>query len=158
MKLEEEPNMVDRANRESATREKQERRKAWTPPSQLDAPPAPIGYKHRWIRERVMDYDDKANIYKRQREGYELVRADDYPDTDFPVIDEGKNAGVIGQGGLLLARIPEEIVDERNQYFMDKTNTQMEAVDRDLMKESNPAMPISKERKSQVAFGGKRQS
>ena len=158
MKLEEEPNMVDRANRESATREKQERRKAWTPPSQLDAPPAPIGYKHRWIRERVMDYDDKANIYKRQREGYELVRAEDYPNTDFPVIDEGKNAGVIGQGGLLLARIPEEIVDERNQYFMDKTNTQMEAVDRDLMKESNPAMPISKERKSQVAFGGKRQS
>ena len=150
--------MVDRSNRESATREKQERRKAWPPPSQLDAPPAPIGYKHRWIRERVMDYDDKANIYKRQREGYELVRADDYPDTDYPVIDEGKNAGVIGQGGLLLARIPEEIVDERNQYFMDKTNTQMEAVDRDLMKESNPAMPISKERKSQVAFGGKRQS
>ena len=150
--------MVDRTNRESATREKQERRKAWRPPSQLDAPPAPVGYKHRWIRERVMDYDDKANIYKRQREGYELVRAEDYPDTDFPVIDEGKNAGVIGQGGLLLARIPEEIVDERNQYFMDKTNTQMEAVDRDLMKESNPAMPISKERKSQVAFGGKRQS
>ena len=66
------------------------------------------------------------------------MRAEDYPDTDFPVIDEGKNAGVIGQGGLLLARIPEEIVDERNQYFMDKTNTQMEAVDRDLMKESNP--------------------
>ena len=75
--------MVDRSNRESATREKQERRKAWTPPSQLDAPPAPIGYKHRWIRERVMDYDDKANIYKRQREGYELVRAEDYPDSDY---------------------------------------------------------------------------
>ena len=158
MKPGREHNMVDRSNRESATREKQERRKAWAPPSQLDAPPAPIGYKHRWIRERVMDYDDKANIYKRQREGYELVRAEDYPDTDYPVIDEGKNAGVIGQGGLLLARIPEEIVEERNQYFMDKTNTQMEAVDRDLMKESNPAMPISKERKSQVAFGGKRQS
>ena len=151
--------MVDRSNRESATREKQERKKAWTPPNQLDAPPAPIGYKHRWIRERVMDYDDKANVHKRQREGYELVRAEDYPDSEFPVIDEGKNAGVIGQGGLLLARIPEEIVEERNAYFRNKTDTQMEAVDRDLMKESNPAMPISKERKSQVHFGGgKRQS
>jgi len=148
--------MVDRSNRETATREKQERRKAWTPPSQLDAPPAPIGYKHRWIRERVMDYDDKANVYKRQREGYELVRAEDFPDFETPVIDEGKNAGVIGQGGLLLARIPDEIVDERNDYFRNKTNTQMEAVDRDLMKESNPSMPISKDRKSQVAFGGKR--
>ena len=105
-----------------------------------------------------MDYDDKANVHKRQREGYELVRAEDYPDAEFPVIDEGKNAGVIGQGGLLLARIPEEIVEERNAYFRNKTDTQMEAVDRDLMKESNPAMPISKERKSQVHFGGKRQS
>ena len=61
--------MVDRASRESVTREKQERKKAWTPPSVLDAPPAPIGYKHRWIRERDMDYDEKANDHKRQREG-----------------------------------------------------------------------------------------
>ena len=150
--------MADRSNRESATREKQERKTDWKPPSTLDAPEAPVGYKHRWIRERVMDYDDKSNVFKRRREGYELVRADEYPDFETPTIDEGKNAGVIGQGGLLLARIPEEIVEERNQYFKDKTNTQMEAVDRDLMKESNPAMPISKERKSQVAFGGKRQS
>tara|TARA_R100001440_G_scaffold45020_2_gene64757 strand:+ start:434 stop:886 length:453 start_codon:yes stop_codon:yes gene_type:complete len=150
--------MVDRANRETETREKQARKQAWRPPNQLEAPEAPVGYKHRWIRERVMDYDDKANIYKRQREGYELVRAEDYPDADYPVIDEGKNAGVIGQGGLLLARIPEEVVQERNAYYRNKTNTQMEAVDRDLMKESNPAMPISKERKSQVHFGGKRQS
>jgi len=153
-----EPKMVDRANRETETREKQARKQAWRPPNQLEAPPAPVGYKHRWIRERVMDYDDKANIYKRQREGYELVRAEDYPDADYPVIDEGKNAGVIGQGGLLLARIPEEVVQERNAYYRNKTNTQMEAVDRDLMKEQNPAMPISKERKSQVHFGGKRQS
>ena len=150
--------MSDRASRDSQTREKEMRNADWRPPSALDAPEAPVGYKHRWIRESVMEYDDRNNIHKRRREGYELVRAEEYPDFDAPVIDEGKNAGVIGQGGLLLARIPEEIVEERNQYFRDKTNTQMEAVDRDLMKESNPAMPISKDRKSQVAFGGKRQS
>ena len=150
--------MTNRANRDSQTREKEMRNADWRPPSALDAPEAPVGYKHRWIRESVMEYDDRNNIHKRRREGYELVRAEEYPDFDAPVIDEGKNAGVIGQGGLLLARIPEEIVEERNKYFMDKTNTQMEAVDRDLMKESNPAMPISKDRKSQVAFGGKRQS
>ena len=110
--------------------------------------------KGRWVHSLCMPNGIKTEYYM------EILKdmKEDYPDTDFPVIDEGKNAGVIGQGGLLLARIPEEIVEERNQYFMDKTNTQMEAVDRDLMKESNPAMPISKERKSQVAFGGKRQS
>ena len=95
--------MADRSNRESATREKQERNTDWKPPSTLDAPEAPVGYKHRWIRERVMDYDDKSNVFKRRREGYELVRAEEYPDFETPTIDEGKNAGVIGQGGLLLA-------------------------------------------------------
>ena len=149
--------MVDRASRESVTREKQERKKAWTPPSVLDAPPAPIGYKHRWIRERVMEYDDRSNIHKRLREGYELVRAEEYPDFDAPIIDEGKNAGVIGQGGLLLARIPDELVEQRNQYYQSKTNNQMEAIDRDMMRDSNAAMPMLKpERRSQVAFGGKK--
>ena len=64
-----------------------------------------------------MEYDDKNNIHKRRREGYELVKAEDYPDFDAPVIDEGKNAGVIVPGGLLLARVPEEIVEQRKQYF-----------------------------------------
>ena len=72
-----------------------------------------------------MEYDDKNNIHKRRREGYELVKAEDYPDFDAPVIDEGKNAGVIGTGGLLLARVPEEIVEQRKKYFEDKTQTQI---------------------------------
>ena len=149
--------MADRTNRESQTREKTARVQQWKPPSTLDAPEAPVGYKHRWIRERVMEYDDRSNIHKRLREGYELVRAEEYPDFDAPVIDEGKNAGVIGQGGLLLARIPDELVEQRNQYFQSKTNNQMEAIDRDMMKDSNAAMPMLKpERRSQVAFGGKK--
>ena len=148
--------MADRTNRESQTREKKARVQQWKPPSALDAPEPPIGYKHRWIRERVMEYDDRSNIHKRLREGYELVRAEDYPEFDAPVVDEGKNAGVIGQGGLLLARIPDELVEQRNQYFQSKTNNQMEAVDRDMMKDSNSAMPMLKpERLSQVAFGKK---
>ena len=115
--------MSDRTNRESQTREKTARVQTWKPPSTLDAPEAPIGYKHRWIRERVMEYDDKSNIHKRLREGYELVRAEEYPEFDAPVVDEGKNAGVIGQGGLLLARIADELVEQRNQYFSSKTNS-----------------------------------
>ena len=124
--------MADRSNRESATREKQERKVDWKPPSTLDAPEAPVGYKHRWIRERVMDYDDKSNVFKRRREGYELVRAEEYPDFETPTIDEGKNAGVIGQGGLLLARIPEEVADSRDEYFRKKTSNQMAVYDQEL--------------------------
>ena len=148
---------IDRQSRDSQSREETKRNLDWKPPSALDAPEAPIGYKHRWIRESVLDYDDKNNVFKRRREGYELVRAEDYPDFDAPVVDEGKNAGVIGTGGLLLARVPEEIVEKRKEYFEKKTQTQMDAVDRDWMRENNPVMPKSKpQRNSNVSFGKNR--
>ena len=56
----------------------------------LDAPEAPIGYKHEWIRESVMEYDDKNNIHKRGAEGYELVEAEDYPDFDALLLTKVK--------------------------------------------------------------------
>ena len=147
--------MSDRASRDSQTREKTVRTADWKPPSTLEAPEAPVGYKHRWIRESVMEYADRNNIHKRRREGYELVRAEEYPDFDAPVIDEGKNAGVIGVGGLLLARIPEEIADQRNSHYQSVTQNQMEAVDRDWMRESNAAMPkLKPQRSTSVSFGG----
>lgn len=150
--------MVDRASRESQTREKTARVDAWRPPSTLEAPAAPVGFKHRWIRESVMEYDDRNNVHKRRREGWELVRAEDYPDFDAPVIDEGKNAGVIGVGGLVLARIPEEIVEQRDAHYRSVTENQMEAVDRDWMRESNAAMPkLNPQRSSQVTFGSRGQ-
>ena len=102
-----------------------------------------------------MHQDDRNNIHKRRREGYELVRAEEYPDFDAPVIDEGKNAGVIGVGGLLLARIPEEIADQRNAHYQNVTQNQMEAVDRDWMRESNAAMQkLKPQRSTSVSFGG----
>jgi hypothetical protein len=102
-----------------------------------------------------MGYDDKNNVHKRRREGWELVRAEEYPDFDAPVLDEGKNAGVIGVGGLVLARIPEEIVEQRTAHYQNVTQNQMEAVDRDWMRENNPNMPKQKpQRSSSVSFGG----
>ena len=148
--------MIDRTQRASQTREKTSRRKPWRPPSTLAAPKAPEGYVHRWIRESVMGHDDKKNLSARLREGFELVRADEYPDYESPTVQEGKYSGVIGVGGLLLARFPVESKRERDRYFAGKTEDQMTAVDNDLMRESNPSMPISKpERQSRVTFGGK---
>ena len=125
--------MVERISRESQTRQKEERPTEWKPPSTLEAPEPPVGYKHRWIRESVLEYDDRNNVHKRRREGYELVKAEEYPEFDAPVIDEGKNAGVIGVGGLVLARIPEEIAEQRNKHYQNVAQNQMEAVDRDLL-------------------------
>ena len=132
--------------------------KAWTPPSSLDAPPAPQGFAHRWIRTSVAGFEDTANVTKKLREGWEFVRADEImnnPDLGkYPVIKSGQYDGHIGIGGLVLARIPEEILKSRAAYFDRITQEQMNAVDNDLMKEQRPEMPINIERQSRVTFGG----
>ena len=146
---------MDRTPRTTTTREKVSRRKLWQPPSSLDAPPAPEGYIHRWIRTSVMGYDDNKNLSARLREGFELVRADEYPDFQAPTIQDGKHAGVIGVGGLVLARFPLESKEERDEFFQTKTADQMIAVDNDLMREQHSSMPIHNERQSRVTFGAK---
>ena len=145
-----------RSSRSSTTREKTTRRTPWKPPSSLDAPPAPEGYRHRWVRTNIMGTDDTKNLSARLREGFDLVRADEYPDFHAPTIQDGKHAGVIGVGGLVLARFPIESQQERDAYFRAKTEGQQEAIDNDMLREQHPSMPISKpERQSRVTFGGK---
>jgi hypothetical protein len=87
----------------------------------LDAPDAPPGYQFRWIREATRGVDDKSNMSKRIREGYEPVRAEDYPDFEAPTIENGSRSGVIGVGGLILAKVPLETAEERNAYFQQQT-------------------------------------
>ena len=106
-----------KTSRASQTKAKTAKKVVWTPPSSLDAPNAPAGYRHRWIRAEVMGFDDSKNMAAMIRSGYELVRADEYPDEDYPVMKEGKYAGMIGVGGLVLARIPEEIAKARQDLF-----------------------------------------
>ncbi len=147
-----------RTSRASQTREKESRKKVWTPPSSLDAPPAPTGFRHRWIRVETMGFQDTKNIAGRLRSGYELVRSDEYPDTDYPIVEDGKYKGVIGVGGLVLARVPEEIAKQRNEYYARQHEDKVKAVDNDLMKEQHPDMPINIERQSRVTFGGTKKS
>jgi len=144
----------NKTSRASQTREKTQRKKVWTPPSYLDTPNAPTGFRHRWVRVEILGYVDTKNIQGRLRSGYELVRADQYPEDDFPVISDGKYAGVIGHGGLVLTRVPEEIARQRAKYFGKLGQDQMDAVDNDLMKEQHKSMPIDIDRQSRTTFGG----
>ena len=143
-----------KTSRASQTRAKQEKPKVWTPPSSLDAPPAPDGFRHRWLRAESMGYDDTKNITGKIRSGWELVRSDEYPNEDYPVINSGKYAGVIGVGGLVLARISEELAKSREEYFSKKTAERNEAIENDVLKEQHPSMPINQERQTRVTFGG----
>tara|TARA_X000001036_G_scaffold233433_1_gene217962 strand:+ start:1149 stop:1625 length:477 start_codon:yes stop_codon:yes gene_type:complete len=143
-----------KTSRVSQTRAKEEKPKVWTPPSSLDAPPAPDGFRHRWLRAESMGYDDTKNITGKIRSGWELVRSDEYPNEDYPVINSGKYAGVIGVGGLVLARISEELAKSREEYFSKKTAERNEAIENDVLKEQHPSMPINQERQTRVTFGG----
>ena len=147
---------VKRSSRATQTREKTARRKPWAPPSMLDAPPAPDGFKHRWIRAETRGFDDTKNVSAKMREGWELVRKDEYPDFEAPVVESGKYEGVFGVGGLVLARIPVETIAERTAYFAQRSADQMEAVDHDMMRENaHSTMTINKpDRQSRVTFGG----
>ena len=147
-----------RTSRASQTRSKEESKKIWTPPNSLDAPPAPEGYRHQWIRAESMGYQDTKNVAATLREGYELVRADEYPDQDFPQMTEGRYAGIIGVGGLLLARIPEEIAAQIEAYYNKKTQEKDEAINNDLMKERQAGMKFRNESSSSVTFGGTKKS
>ena len=141
-------------SRAAVTRSKTERPKEYKPPSSLDAPPAPDGFRHRWIRAESMGFVDGKNIYGRLRSGYELVRADEYKDSDYPVIQDGKYKGIIGVGGLVLARVPEEIAKQRTEFYANQHKGQNEAVENDLMREEHKSMPIDVDRQTRVTFGG----
>ena len=145
-----------KTSRASQTRAKTTRKKVWTPPSYLDTPNAPTGFIHRWVRVEILGYVDTKNIQGRLRSGYELVRADEFPGDDYPVMSDGKYAGVIGHGGLVLTRVPEEIARQRAQYFGKLGQDQMDAVDNDLMKEQHKSMPINIDRQSRTTFGGRK--
>ena len=153
--------MNDKINRTSrSSSERKERLKPWTPPSSLDAPPAPKGFKHRWIRTESIGFMDTGNVSKKLREGWEFVRAEEIKnqlgDHDYPVVQEGQYQGLIGVGGLVLARIPEEIVEQRKKYFQNITADQVKSVDNDILREQRPEMPVNIDRQSRVSFGGSR--
>ena len=143
-----------KTSRAAVTRSKTERPKVYKPPSSLDAPPAPDGFRHRWIRAESLGFNDTKNIHGRLRSGYELVRADEYKDSDYPIVTDGKYAGVIGVGGLLLARIPEELAKARIDYQRKLTEGQDESVETDLLRDQDKRMPIKIDRNSKQTFGG----
>ena len=145
---------TNKTSRAAETRTKTERPKEYKPPSSLDAPPAPDGFRHRWIRAESLGFNDAKNIHGRLRSGYELVRADEYKDSDFPVILDGKYAGIIGVGGLLLARILEELAKARIDYQRQLTEGQDESVETDLLRDQDKRMPIKIDRNSKQTFGG----
>lgn len=142
-----------RLTRELDNRELTERPKQWRPPELLPEPDKQAGYAYRWIRVSMLNNPDPRNLSSRLREGWEPVTVEEQPKFKLLVDDTGRFKGNIEIGGLLLCKTPEEFVKQQQDYYADQTRMQTEAVDNNLMRQSDPRMPIFREGKTQVSFG-----
>ena len=143
----------NKLQRELTTRAMSERPKQWMPPELLPEPDKEAGFAYRWIRVSMLNQADPRNLSSKIREGWEPVRIEEQPKFKLLIDPNSRFQDNIEIGGLLLCKAPEEFVDQRSKYYRGQTQAQTEAVDNNLMRQSDPRMPIFKERKSSHSFG-----
>jgi hypothetical protein len=143
----------NRLARELENRESTTRRKAWTPPQTLPSPNPEKGWVFRWIRTSMMGQSDPTNSSAKFREGWEPVKAENHPELMYQADPNTRFKGNVEIGGLLLCKAPEEMAQQRDSYYRNVTQSQMEAVDNNFMRTSDERMPLFSERKSAVSFG-----
>jgi len=143
----------NRTTRELETRVVQERPKQWMPAELLPEPDKQPGYSYRWIRTSTLGNADPRNLSAKLREGWEPVTVEEQPKFQLLIDPTSRFKDNIEIGGLLLCKTPTEMVEQRNQYYANQTESQTEAVDNSLMRQSDPRMPLFKERKSSSSFG-----
>lgn len=142
-----------RAPRETNQREFQERPKQWQQPDLLPEPDKQPGYAYRWIRASTLNSADPRNLSAKLREGWEPVRLEEQPKFQMLADPNSRFKDNIEIGGLLLCKTPVELVNQRNAFFNKQAASQVESVDNSLMRQSDPRMPLFKERKSTTTFG-----
>ena len=134
------------------TREADARKKVWRPAHKLETPPPPDGYKYRWVRRELRGNEDKQNVLGRTRQYYEPVSSDEV-DMKVQTLDDGKHAGTVVTGDLMLMKVPEEIAQQRTEYYDEKTQDQQRAVDAELAKSDSSVMPVHSDRRTKVTVG-----
>ena len=143
----------NRLTRELESRALTERPKRWMPPELLPEPDKQAGYEYRWIRVSMLGKQDGRNVSTKIREGWEPVKLQEQPQFKLLTDPTTRFEDGIEIGGLLLCKTPEEFVEQRKDYYANQNKLQAEAVDNNLMRQSDPRMPIFKERKSSTSFG-----
>lgn len=144
----------NREKRALDTREASTRPAKWMPPQLLPDPTPEAGYAFRWIRVSTLNAADPINISSKLREGWEPVKASDHPEIRlFGSTPDARFPDSVLVGGLLLCKTPAEFIDQRNAFYGQQAEQQMQSVDNSFMRESDPRMPLFKERSSKVTFG-----
>ena len=131
-------------------------RRQWKPAELLPEPTRQAGWEYKWIRKSIMGVADPMNMSKSLREGWEQCRLEDHPELMMAIDPDAKNSGLIEVGGLVLCKMPQEMFDQRQQYYVDQAQGQMDSVDAQVDRENDKRMPIFNERQTKVVFGNGR--
>jgi len=142
-----------KTTRELETRAVSQRPSSWQQPELLPEPDKEAGFAYRWVRVATLNNADPRNLSAKLREGWEPVRIEEQPKFQLLVDPQSRFKDNIEIGGLLLCKTPEEFVQQRNAHFAKQTAAQTDAVDNNLMRQSDPRMPLFKENKSTTSFG-----
>ena len=142
-----------RTPRDIETRATAERPKRWLPPELLPSPNPEPGYAFRWIRTSTLGASDPMNVSSKLREGWEPVKASEHPEIQLMGAGQSRFPDSIEIGGLILCKTPVELTEQRNAYYQQQAEGQMNSVDNNFMRESDPRMPMFKERRTEVKFG-----
>jgi hypothetical protein len=96
-------------------------------------------------------------VSSKFRQGWEPVLASEHPEITALKDRHSQFQDNIEIGGLLLCKAPEDMVEERNAYYSQMAQNQVDSVDNNFMRENDPRMPLMKPEKStRVTFGGGR--
>ena len=109
----------------------------------------------RWIRVSLQGQDDYINVGKKQQEGWVFVDPEEVPEMALSSVvkEGGRYHGTVSRGDLALAKIPAGKAKARQKYYEDKANNMMDAVNAQLMKNSDSRMPISNTSRSVTTRG-----
>lgn len=143
----------NRKPRSIETRVQEERPKQWSQPELLPEPDKQAGFSYRWVRVSTLNTADPRNLSSKLREGWEPVKVEEQPQFQLLIDPNSRFKDNIEIGGLLLCKTPTEFVEQRNAHFAKQTQAQTAAVDNNLMRQSDPRMPLFKENKSSTSFG-----
>lgn len=143
----------NRIQRDVTTRETSTRPKQWAPAELLPEPDKQPGYAYRWVRTSTLNAADPRNLSAKLREGWEPVNVSEQPQMQLLIDTTSRFRDNIEIGGLLLCKTPAEFIEQRSAHVNRQTRAQTEAVDNNLMRQSDPRMPLFNERKSTTSFG-----
>lgn len=141
-----------RTPRSLETREKSTAKRVWQEPSLLPDPAPADGWVFKWIRTSSRGTEDKLNVDKRFREGWEMVRSEDHPEI-LEAWHMPAKSGFIESGGLVLCKMPEEMVEQRREYYRRRTQDGLRSAEEHYMRDSHELVKKIADNKRKVVFG-----